>query len=669
MAITSILPVQNSVVAPGDSFAFTIDDTYTALVIKVAQSAGDEYAYDYALGGVQAGYTVVITDNGSTHTLEVTRDSGWNKEPTTISVTENETGSSVTTSFSYYLTATAVYPEGMQPYSDQYDGTLVVTEENVTVRNDVGWIDYDTAGFVVTDMGSGKVRIELDPSISGSDTEAIHDNVAGEINAIAAKGAPTGTDVLLIEDAADSFNKKKVLITNLPGGGGGGGSGQAVYLGTYDMWEENTKGNPTANGQLIYDVTDYRNMDLTLTDANGTNFGTLLLAYGGHTVVLVDPSGDKAYWTMQDDQDHYFWDYQDAATPYVVLHCAQLYAEAGFSYVTDGSVEYEVWAMGAGSKTLGGRPLPVSAYAGDSSVDYSDPVKGYPYHGQVPVFDDLNNHWRFEHAVAQNTFDPNPIYTAEFGHFEGQLWINTIAMNLWVCTDDFTGEWTQIVQNQATYTIGGYTYDDTAGTPNAAGEAEPNNADWASVTSINFYVEDDLTDNVSAELLSLQAGTEISGYAGESWHDAWVVTGAPVDNTTYITIPLVPTLWAPGFPYTIDSHRLQTGAGNVSTDGETGQNAVLLRDLPTEVNSSGSALSELWTMAALGAGDQTLKWTDDAGTRFALVPYIAAGAPGVGNDVDDGHEIGQIWVNITLNDAYICCDNASGAASWKIIAT
>lgn len=51
-----------------------------------------------------------------------------------------------------------------------------------------------------------------------TDATAIHDNIAAEINAIAAKASPVGADVIIIEDSAASFAKKKVTITNLPGG-------------------------------------------------------------------------------------------------------------------------------------------------------------------------------------------------------------------------------------------------------------------------------------------------------------------------------------------------------------------------------------------------------------------------------------------------------------------
>lgn len=52
-----------------------------------------------------------------------------------------------------------------------------------------------------------------------NDTDAIHDNVSGEISSISNKANPVGTDYLLIEDSADSNNKKHVLISSLPSTG------------------------------------------------------------------------------------------------------------------------------------------------------------------------------------------------------------------------------------------------------------------------------------------------------------------------------------------------------------------------------------------------------------------------------------------------------------------
>lgn len=53
------------------------------------------------------------------------------------------------------------------------------------------------------------------------DTDAIHDNVAGEIALLTEKVTPVDADLILIEDSEASNAKKKVQLSNLPGGGGG----------------------------------------------------------------------------------------------------------------------------------------------------------------------------------------------------------------------------------------------------------------------------------------------------------------------------------------------------------------------------------------------------------------------------------------------------------------
>jgi len=74
---------------------------------------------------------------------------------------------------------------------------------------------------------------------SGTDSNAIHDNVAGEIAALTAKATPVNADLLIIEDSADSNNKKKVEIGNLPSSGTG---------------ESNTASNQGTDGVGVYDT-------------------------------------------------------------------------------------------------------------------------------------------------------------------------------------------------------------------------------------------------------------------------------------------------------------------------------------------------------------------------------------------------------------------------------
>jgi hypothetical protein len=58
--------------------------------------------------------------------------------------------------------------------------------------------------------------IDVSSSGGGTDANAVHVNVGGEINGITAKATPTSSDLLIIEDAADSNNKKKITIGDLP---------------------------------------------------------------------------------------------------------------------------------------------------------------------------------------------------------------------------------------------------------------------------------------------------------------------------------------------------------------------------------------------------------------------------------------------------------------------
>jgi hypothetical protein len=69
------------------------------------------------------------------------------------------------------------------------------------------------------------------PPATATDADAIHDNVANEISAITEKTVPADADLVIIEDSAASYVKKKVQISNLPGGTGGGGVGEGRLSG------------------------------------------------------------------------------------------------------------------------------------------------------------------------------------------------------------------------------------------------------------------------------------------------------------------------------------------------------------------------------------------------------------------------------------------------------
>lgn len=74
------------------------------------------------------------------------------------------------------------------------------------------WKAWDGSAFQTIGGGGG-----------GSDADAIHDNVAGEIAALTLVTAASG-DHVLVEDASDSNNKKRVAASDFLGGGSGGGT-------------------------------------------------------------------------------------------------------------------------------------------------------------------------------------------------------------------------------------------------------------------------------------------------------------------------------------------------------------------------------------------------------------------------------------------------------------
>lgn len=67
---------------------------------------------------------------------------------------------------------------------------------------------------------NNKKSVTIGDLPTGADANAIHDNVAGEIAAITAKATPVSGDYLIIEDSADSNNKKSITIGDLPTGSG-----------------------------------------------------------------------------------------------------------------------------------------------------------------------------------------------------------------------------------------------------------------------------------------------------------------------------------------------------------------------------------------------------------------------------------------------------------------
>lgn len=84
-------------------------------------------------------------------------------------------------------------------------GYITVEDEGTPLATLATTLDFVGAGVVASGTG-----VEKTITISGTDVDAIHDNVAAEISAITDKPVPVSGDHYLLEDSADSNNKKSV---------------------------------------------------------------------------------------------------------------------------------------------------------------------------------------------------------------------------------------------------------------------------------------------------------------------------------------------------------------------------------------------------------------------------------------------------------------------------
>jgi len=106
-------------------------------------------------------------------------------------------------------------------------GNLYYTEGRVSANADVS-ANTTHRGLVA---GNPHVVTKSDVGLLNVTNDAQLKRAAADINSFAEKVAPVNADVVLIEDSADGFNKKKAQLGNLPGGGGGSGPGANMKAG------------------------------------------------------------------------------------------------------------------------------------------------------------------------------------------------------------------------------------------------------------------------------------------------------------------------------------------------------------------------------------------------------------------------------------------------------
>jgi len=100
-----------------------------------------------------------------------------------------------------------------------------MTEKVTPVAADVIVIEDSAASFA-------KKKVQLGSFPTGTDVNAIHKATSGEISAMTEKTTPVSADLLVIEDSAATNAKKKIQIGNLPAGSAPGSAGDMPYKAT-----------------------------------------------------------------------------------------------------------------------------------------------------------------------------------------------------------------------------------------------------------------------------------------------------------------------------------------------------------------------------------------------------------------------------------------------------
>jgi hypothetical protein len=90
----------------------------------------------------------------------------------------------------------------------------------------------------------------------------------------------------------------------------------------------------------------------------------------------------------------------------------------------------------------------------------------------------------------------------------------------------------------------------------------------------------------------------------------------------------------------------------------------------TADSTDGYSVGSLWVNVTLDLAYICLDATADTAIwrrigAQAIDNLAATTNPGVTNDVDEGYSVGSLWVNVTLDLAYICLDATDGAAVWR----
>jgi hypothetical protein len=536
-------------------------------------------------------------------------------------VTENETGSSATTDTTYYLTTTLSFPQGANPYYGTFTGDLIVTDDDAEVSTAVGW--FNLIGFTVEDAGNGKVNI-TSPG-AGADTDAIHDNVAGEIAALPLVTA-AGGDHVLIEDVSDSNNKKRVLASDFFSGGTDATLPIAGVIGTptnNTMQEKDDAhgGVGIVSGGGITDDTDG-----TITVAAGTGF---IRATNSDTAALLSfdfAAEAGANVTLTDDDLNYIYIEYNAGSPRTIATTTER---------TDYNTNIFLGTVYRDGTTLHITQIPI--YTGNVNR------QAYRFHVET---DGLK---RASGSIISATGTRNFAITSG-------VW--------WVGMDRFT---IAAIDTSAAGTFTYYYRDGVGGWTAIAGQTQINNTNYDDGDGIlgvlggtdygvhwvyrgvdgDCYVLYGRDNYTSGQAAAATPPTDVPGHF-EGYHVALV--GKIVIREGDAAFHTIET------PFTT----VFTSSGVVNHDELAG----LANDDHTQYATTAGARDAILDseispaegfIRKTGAGAYTAHKSQLAGTA----------APTVNEDSGDGYSVGSLWIDTTNDKTYRCVDSTLGAAVWK----
>ena len=217
---------------------------------------------------------------------------------------------------------------------------------DLAMKTATGWLKIDNEDVAAV-WGNITGTLSNQTDLWTELQSALHKAVSGEISAMSAKVAPVGADLLLTEDSADGFSKKKITIDSLP-------EASVSQKGQVNTTAQTFAGAKTFNDGVVSDSIDEK------TPAAGVTVDGVLIKDGqvdgrdpsidGAKLDTIEPNADvttpvnvdAAGATMNTDTDltgnGYFLDEDNMASNSATQVPSQQSVKAYVDAITQGSV-------------------------------------------------------------------------------------------------------------------------------------------------------------------------------------------------------------------------------------------------------------------------------------------------------------------------------------------